>query len=64
MVQVEPGFSDKTVLTFKGMGNQAPKQASSNLVVKFEQQENKEFRRNGDDLILTHTVSFEDVLRL
>ena len=64
MVQVDPGFSEKTVLTFKGMGNQVPKQQSSNLVVTFAQVANEEFRRSGDDLILTHAVSFEDTLRL
>lgn len=64
MVQVDPGFSEKTVLTFKGMGNQAPKQQSTNLVVTFNQVASNEFRRSGDDLILTHAVTFEDTLRL
>lgn len=57
-------MSEKTVLTFKGMGNQAPKLKAGNLVVKFTQVASKEFKRNGDDLILTHCISFEDVLKL
>lgn len=61
-VQVDPGFSDKTVLTFRGMGNQAPKQNASNLVIKFTQSHNKHFRRSGDDLVLTWSITFEDVL--
>lgn len=61
-VQVDPGFSEQTVLTFKGKGNQFPKLANSNLVIKFAQVENKHFRRNGDDLILTLSVSFVDCL--
>ena len=61
-VQVDPGFSEKTVLTFRGMGNQVPKQNPSNLVIKFTQSQNKHFRRSGDDLILTWSITFEDVL--
>jgi DnaJ-class molecular chaperone len=61
-VQVDPGFSEQTVLTFKGKGNQFPKLANSNLVIKFAQMENKHFKRNGDDLILTVSVSFVDCL--
>lgn len=57
MIQVDPGFSDSTVLTFKGLGNQAPKMENSNLVVKFSQTENKNFRRSGDNLILTLKIS-------
>jgi DnaJ-class molecular chaperone len=63
MIQVDPGFSESTVLTFKGLGNQAPKCENSNLVVKFSQKENKQFKRSGDNLILTQTVSLEDVLK-
>lgn len=61
-VQVDPGFGEHTTLTFKGKGNQCPKQANSNLVIKFKQVENKHFKRSGDDLILTVPVSFADCL--
>jgi len=62
MVQVDSGFNSDTVLTFKGMGNQCPKHESSNLVIKFCEHEHKQFRRSGENLILTHAISFEDVL--
>lgn len=61
-VQVDPGMGEHTTLTFKGKGNQCPKQANSNLVIKFKQIENKHFRRSGDDLILTVPISFADAL--
>lgn len=63
-VQVEPGFSEKTVLTFKGLGDQVPKQEAGNLVVKFCQAEHERFRRDGDNLVLTVSISFADALKL
>lgn len=63
-VQVDAGFSEATVLTFKGQGHQAPKQEPSNLVIKFKQHAHKQFQRAGDDLIHTCTVSFTDVLNM
>ena len=35
VIQVDPGFGVDTVLTFKDLGDQAPKQKPANLVVKF-----------------------------
>ena len=32
------------------------------MIVKFKQQHNNSYTRRGDDLILTHDVSFENVL--
>lgn len=61
-VQVDPGMGEHTTLTFKGMGDQVPKQENSNLVIKFKQLPNKHFRRNGDDLILTVPMNFADAL--
>lgn len=63
-VQVNPGFSSATVLTFKGEGNQAPKQASANLVIRFTEQKHKHFKRSGDNLIYTHQISFADSLQM
>ena len=34
-VQINPGFSDETVLVFKGEGNQSNECKNSDLVVKF-----------------------------
>lgn len=61
-IQVDPGFGVDTVLTFPGLGDQAPKQKSANLLVRFAQTENQMYRRSGDDLILTVKVSLLDAL--
>jgi DnaJ-class molecular chaperone len=61
-IQVDPGFGVDTVLTFPGLGNQAPKQKSADLLVRFTQTENQMYRRSGDDLILTVKVSLLDAL--
>ncbi len=61
-VQVNPGYGVDTVLSFQGLGNQAPNQPASSLVIKFSQKHNSSYTRKGDDLILTHEVKFEDVL--
>lgn len=61
-MQVNPGYGVDTVLSFKSLGNQAPNQPASSLVIKFSQAHNDHFTRKGDDLILTQDVKFEDVL--
>ena len=61
-VQVNPGYGVDTVLSFKGLGNQAPNQPASSLIIKFSQSHNNSYTRKGDDLILTLDVKFEDVL--
>lgn len=63
-MQVEPGFSEKTVLTFKGLGDQVPKQEPGNLVVRFSQADHARFRRHGDNLIHTVSISFADALKI
>jgi DnaJ-class molecular chaperone len=62
-VEVKPGYSDKTVLVFKGEGNAACNKPTSNLVVKFRQTEHPHIKRSGDDLVMTVPVSFEDAIR-
>ena len=63
MVQVDPGFSNKTVLTFRGEGHQAPKQPNGNLVVLFKEKKHQNFCRSGDNLIYTHKCSLEEALQ-
>lgn len=58
LVQVKPGYSCDTVLTFKGEGDQRPKVASSNVVIRFCEVPHGKFRRNGNDLIYTQSLSF------
>lgn len=63
-VQVHPGFSEKTVLTYKNKGNEVIGKDSTNLIVKFKQIANPDWRRVGDDLILTHKVSLASSMNM
>ena len=63
-VQVNPGFSESTIVTYKGQGNEVIGKSPTNLIVKFKQIADKLWRRVGDDLILTHQVSFESALAM
>lgn len=60
---MKPGFSEKTVLVFKGEGNAEYDQKTSDLVVKFKQIQHPSIKRAGDDLIMTVKCSLEDALR-
>ena len=61
-VQVEPGFSASTVLTFKGEGNQLPKHENANLVIHFTEKTHPAFTRHGNNLIFTEKISLSDCL--
>lgn len=62
-IEVKPGFSEKTVLVFKGEGNAEYDQKTSDLVVKFKQIQHPSIKRAGDDLIMIVKCSLEDALR-
>lgn len=53
-VEVKPGFSEKTVLTFASKGNEAEGHKPSKLIIKFVQIPNENYRRKDNDLIYTH----------
>ena len=61
-IQINPGYSDKTVLVFKGEGHQSYECRTSSLVIKLRQVPHKCYARLGDDLVLTLDVSLEDTL--
>ena len=61
-VEVKPGYSEKTVLTFTNKGNEAEGHKPSRLVVHFQQIANDNFRRKDNDLIYTHKISLEEAL--
>lgn len=60
-IEVKPGFSDKTVLSFKGQGHQQVGHTPSDFVVKFSQKEDNCYKRVGDDLVLTLPITLEEV---
>ena len=61
---MKPGFSEKTVICLKGQGNQQANSKASDLIIKFKQLEHAEFKRKGDNLILTKTISLADSLNM
>ena len=62
-IEVFPGYDEKTVLTFKGQGNEAPGMDSSDLIVKIKQIEHEKFRRvNGNDLVYTCNLKLSEAL--
>jgi DnaJ family protein B protein 13 len=61
-VEVKPGYSEKTVLTFTHKGNEAEGHKPSNVVVSFIQEPHAFLKRKDNDLIYTHTVSLEQAL--
>lgn len=64
-VVIRPGMLVSESMLFKGMGNQQPKQAPSDLIVKFKQSEdNGNYRRqNFNDLVYTHKTTLLDVIQ-
>ena len=49
-VDVKPGYSEQTVLTFPLKGNERFANTQSKLIVKFKQTPHENYRRKGDDL--------------
>jgi DnaJ family protein B protein 13 len=62
-VEVKPGFSEKTVLTFANKGNEAEGHKPSNVVVSFVQEPHATLKRKDNDLIYTHAVTLEQALQ-
>ena len=61
-VEVKPGFSEATVIQYTSKGNEAEGHYQSKLVIHFSQAPHSQYRRKGDDLIYTHTLSLEEAL--
>jgi len=61
-VEVKPGFSESTVLTFANKGNEAEGHKPSNVVIKFKQIPHATLKRKDNDLIYTHNVTLEQAL--
>jgi DnaJ homolog subfamily B member 13 len=58
-VEVKPGYSSETVLTYKSKGHETEGHKPSNLVIKIAENHDNQYRRKGDDLIYTHTLTLE-----
>jgi len=62
-VEVKPGFSDGTELTFKGEGHQAEGCPTSNLVIKFKQECNNTYTRMGEHLMIKHKITLAEAIK-
>ena len=61
-IEVRPGFSKDTVLTFPSKGHEAYAHKQSALVIKFIEMPDAQFKRKGNDLIYTHSLSLSDAI--
>lgn len=61
-MEVKPGYSEATVLSFSSKGNEAEGHRPSKLVVHFRQSPHESYRRKDNDLIYTHRLSLEAAL--
>ncbi|KAK4263386.1 hypothetical protein QN277_028804 [Acacia crassicarpa] len=62
-IEVEPGWKKDTVITFPGKGNQVRrKSAATDLVIVVEEKPHPIFKREQNDLIITHKISLLEAL--
>ena len=62
-VEVFPGYDKSTVVTFKGMGNEAPGEKTSDLLVQIKEKTNECFKRvNVNDLIYIKRLTLAQAL--
>jgi DnaJ-class molecular chaperone len=59
-IHIKPGYSCKTVLEFPKEGHQTVHGTVSDLILCIEEQPHLNFKRKGDDLIYTQSVSLAD----
>jgi DnaJ-class molecular chaperone len=59
---INPGFSNKTPLVFPGQGHSEPGYQQSMLIFNLIEVNEKNFRREGDDLIYTEQISLMEAL--
>ncbi len=56
-VEIFRGYDDKTIITYKGKGNDAPGMVSSDLIVHIKELPNDTFKRiNKNDLLYIHEI--------
>ena len=58
-VEVKPGFSETTIVSYPSKGNEAAGHKPSKLVIKFKQTPHPNYRRKDTDLIYTHSITLE-----
>ena len=58
-VNIKPGYSQNTVLTFENKGNERYANHCSRLIVKFKQVPHEIYERKGNDLYYTQILTLE-----
>lgn len=63
-IEIKPGYSTETVLTYPSRGNQGSAVPTSALKIFFELEDgaSTNFKIKGNDLVYTHHISLEDSL--
>ena len=61
-VEVKPGWKKGTRVTFENKGDERPGVAPADVVFVIEEKPHPRFRREGNDLIITHRLKLADAL--
>lgn len=61
-IEVKPGWKKGTKITFPEKGNEQPNVVPADLVFVIDERPHEIFKRDGNDLIMTHKVSLSEAL--
>lgn len=61
-VHIDKGMKDNQQIRFSGEGDQEPETEPGDVVIVLDEQENKIFRRRGNDLIMTMNIELVEAL--
>ena len=61
-IEVKPGWKKGTKITFPEKGNEQPNVIAADLVFVIDEKPHDVFKRDGNDLIVTHKVPLADAL--
>lgn len=61
-IDVKPGWKKGTKITFPDKGNQQPNQLPADLVFVIDEKPHDLYTRDGNDLIVRHTVSLSEAI--
>ena len=63
-IEIKPGFSADTVVTYKGQGNEQAGHPPADLKIGVTQLDHADYRRVGDDLILTKRITLTQAIEM
>lgn len=61
-IEVKPGWKKGTKITFPEKGNEQPNVVAADLVFVIDERPHEIFKRDGNDLIMTHKIALVDAL--